>query len=82
MPKEMIRSVLGRHAPSIVSLPGVVGVAEGETEGRPCITVYVAEKTAGVLEQIPAVLEGWPVVVRESGEFHGLGQRRELPHER
>jgi hypothetical protein len=34
--------------------------------------VYVAEKTAGVVGQIPADLEGWPVVVRESGEFRGL----------
>lgn len=67
-----MRSVLERHARRIVSLPGVVGVAEGETGGRPCITVYVAEKTAGVVGQIPADLEGWPVVVRESGEFRGL----------
>ena len=56
----------------MVSLPGVVGVAQGETDGRPCITVYVAEKSAGVVDQIPADLEGWPVVVRESGEFRAL----------
>ena len=72
MPNETMQSVLERHAQRLVSLPGVVGVAEGETEGRPCITVYVAEKTADVVGQIPSELEGWPVVVRESGEFRGL----------
>jgi hypothetical protein len=72
MPNETIRRVLERHVQRIVSLPGVVGVAEGETDGRPCITVYVAEKSAGVVDQIPADLEGWPVVVRESGEFRAL----------
>ena len=56
----------------LVSLPGVVGVAEGEIDGRACITVYVAEEAAPAVGQIPSDLEGWPVVVRASGEFRGL----------
>ena len=48
-----MRSVLERHAQGVVSLPGVVGVAEGETDGRPCITVYVAEKTPEVIGRDP-----------------------------
>jgi hypothetical protein len=73
MPKEAIRRVLERHAQHIASLPGVVGVAEGETSGEPCIIVYVAERTPGVTGRIPSELEGWPVLVRESGEFQALG---------
>lgn len=72
MPNETVRRVLERHAREIAALPGVVGVAEGETNGGPCVTVYVAEKTAAVVGRIPDDLEGWPVVVRESGEFRGL----------
>ena len=72
MPNETIRKVLERHVQRVVSLPGVVGVAEGEIDGRPCVTVYVAEKTAAVVGQVPSDLEGWPVVVRESGEFRAL----------
>lgn len=71
-PNETIRMVLERHARRVVSLPGVVGVAEGETDGGPCITVYVVEKTDRVVDQIPSDLEGWPVVIRESGEFRSL----------
>jgi len=69
MPDETIARVLERHARMVVALPGVVGVAEGDDDGRPCITVYVAERTRAVVARIPSELEGWPVVVRESGQF-------------
>ena len=72
MPSETMRRVLERHEQGVVSLPGVVGVAEGEADGRPCINVYVVGKSPEVTRQIPAHLEGWPIVVRESGEFRGL----------
>ena len=72
MPDETIGRVLERHARMVVALPGVVGVAEGDDDGRPCITVYVAERTRAVVARIPSELEGWPVVVRESGEFRAL----------
>lgn len=72
MPDETLHAVLERQRQAILSLPGVVGVAEGETGGRPCITVYVVEGTPQVVGRIPPELEGWPVVVRESGEFRGL----------
>lgn len=69
---ESLRSVLERHAQDLLSVPGVVGVAEGEADGRPCVTVYVAELTDPSAARIPADLEGWPVVVRESGRFRAL----------
>lgn len=72
MPSETVRKVLERHAHELTALPGVVGIAEGEADDAPCVTVYVTEKTADVLCGIPADLEGWPVIVRESGEFRGL----------
>ena len=72
MPEDAVRAVLAKHAQTLVSLPGVVGVAEGETGGRPCITVYVVEKTPRLERQVPTELEGWPVVVRESGEFRAI----------
>jgi len=35
--------------------------------------VFVAEMTPAVMARIPATVDGWPVVVRESGQFRGLG---------
>ena len=64
--------VLERHARIMLSLPGVVGIAEGDADGKPCIKIYVAKKTAQVVDQIPLDLDGWPVVVEESGEFRAL----------
>jgi hypothetical protein len=71
-PPVTVRQTLERHAPALVALPGVVGVGEGQADGRPCITVYVAEETAGVEGQIPAELEGWRVVIRKSGHIRAL----------
>jgi hypothetical protein len=72
MPDETVRSVLERHARRIVSLPGVVGIAEGEADGRPCIRVFVARKTEQLLGSIPQDVEGWPVIIEETGEFSAL----------
>ncbi len=72
MPDERIGAVLARHAQALVSLAGVVGVAEGEADGRPCIMVYVIEMNPSLERQIPTELEGWPVVARESGEIRAV----------
>ena len=49
MPDVKIKEVLKRHTDELMSVPGVVGVAEGEFQGRPCIKVFVMDKT-GVAE--------------------------------
>ena len=44
------------------------GVAEGEADGAPCIVVFVASD-AQPPPQLPAVIEGYLVVVRRTGAF-------------
>jgi hypothetical protein len=53
----------------VMSLPGVIGTAEGRCEGRPCITIFVARKTVEVLRQIPREVGGYPIVIEETGEL-------------
>ncbi len=72
MPIETIELVLKKHRRRLISLPGVVGIAQGEYERKPCIRVYVARKTRKLLRQIPSNLEGYAVSVEESGEFQAL----------
>ncbi len=55
-----------------MSLPGVVGVAQGECEGKPCIKLYVSRRTNDVLDRLPSRLDGFPVSVEEAGEFRAL----------
>lgn len=73
MPRRNIREVLKRHTDSLMSIPGVVGTAQGECEGKPCIKVFVTKKTEEIMRQIPSAIEGYAVRIEESGTFKALG---------
>ncbi|HBG46359.1 MAG TPA: hypothetical protein DDW94_05145 [Deltaproteobacteria bacterium] len=66
-----INDALKKHGKKLMSVEGVVGVAEGICGKRPCIKVYVAKK-APEQEKIPRELDGYPVEVELTGEFRGL----------
>lgn len=74
MPEKTIQQVLTDHTDRLMSLPGVVGTAQGECSGQPCIRVFVAEKTEELLMQIPPVIEGYQVSVDEIGEIKALDE--------
>lgn len=69
MPQRTIDEVLRDLTDRVMSIPGVMGSAEGRCGGRPCITIFVAKKTAEVLREIPPVVEGYPIAIEETGEF-------------
>jgi len=65
------------HVGKLMSIPGVVGVAIGETEqGVPCIQVLIATADEALQKQIPGKLEGHPVVIEVTGTIHGMGDTR------
>jgi len=66
---KTIEEAVSRHAPDLMALPGVVGVAQGQCGGRPCIRVYVIEKIPELEQKIPARLDGFPVVIDVTGEI-------------
>ena len=74
MPDKTIEQVLQEQTDSLMALPGVVGTAMGLCSGEPCIRVFVVEKTAGLLKQIPAEIEGYQVAVDETGEIKALDE--------
>ena len=57
--------------PQVMALPGVVGIAIGQCEGKPCIKVLVASKTKELLARIPSAYKGYKVAIDEVGEIHG-----------
>ena len=69
MPKRSISGVIKRHSDRLMSIPGVVGVAEGESRGKPCLRVFIADSDSTLLKRLPSSLEGYLVQVEESGEF-------------
>lgn len=76
MPPKTVEEVLVDHADRLLSIPGVVGVGEGLCQGRPCIKVYVRKKTPALAEEIPAIIDGFPVDVEETGEFRALPEKK------
>ncbi|MFQ6078401.1 MAG: hypothetical protein ACE5NJ_04595 [Thermodesulfobacteriota bacterium] len=72
MPEKPIQEVLKEHTPELMSLPGVVGTAQGLCDDKPCIKVLVIEKTAELDQKIPGAIEGYPVMIEETGEIRAL----------
>ena len=69
MPEREMGEILKEHTDEMMALPGVVGIGIGELQGSPCIMVFVVEKSSEVLSKIPNSLEGYPIQVRQSGQF-------------
>lgn len=67
MSAPLIADVLARHTPDLMKIPGVVGTAQGEQDGRPAIIVYVKEETDSLVIAVPSSLEGFPVKLQASG---------------
>ncbi|HET6463139.1 MAG TPA: hypothetical protein VFH33_04995 [Candidatus Krumholzibacteria bacterium] len=67
MRAPLITDVLARHTPDLMKIPGVVGTAQGEQDGRPAIIVYVKEETDSLVMAVPSSLEGFPVKLQSSG---------------
>jgi hypothetical protein len=70
--RPSIERVLERNTPALLGIPGVVGTAQGEVKGKPCILVFIKERDPVVEQQIPAVLEGHPVKIEAVGEIRPL----------
>ena len=73
MPKIDINSVMEAHTNELMAIPGVVGVAIGETKShKPCIMVLIVEEKDEILDKIPKELGGYPVCPFVSGEIKPL----------
>ncbi len=72
MPTKSINAVLHEQTGRLMKLPGVVGTAQGDCAGEPCILVLVAHRTSALLRQLPSSLDGYRVAVRETGVLRVL----------
>lgn len=67
-----IKDVLLKYSDTLMDIPGVVAVGQGEWRGNQCIRVLVSDRNNDTLEQIPDTIEGYKVIVDESGEFRAF----------
>jgi hypothetical protein len=75
MRKRPIEEVLEAHAKELIALPGVVGAGMGSRDGQPCIAVLVSSTPAVPPRGLPTMLEGYPVVVSETGPIRAVDRK-------
>src|SRR5512145_2214818 len=68
MATKTIQQVQEEHTNEWMALPGVVGTALGQQDGKPCILVLTASNTEQIRQKIPVRVQGYPVVIQYVGE--------------
>ena len=74
--RPSIEAVQAAHTDSLMRVPGVVGTAIGLCDDKPCIKVLVVRTTPELRKAIPDSLEGYRVVVDETGTVRAQDSSR------
>lgn len=72
MSSSSLKAVLRQHTPALMSLPGVVGTAQGLCEGAACIKVLVTDKTPQLEQEVYDILKDYPYEIQQTGEIKAL----------
>jgi len=77
MTQKDINAVLKDHDKELLAIPGVVGVYVGllPDDKTPCLKVMVVKETEDLKRRIPKTIEGYPVLIEESGVIRPLKDR-------
>ncbi len=75
MPERTIEQVQEEHTDGWMAIPGVEGTAIGLSEGKPCIRIFTSLKPKELRDKIPSTVEGYPVIIEETGMFRALEQQ-------
>jgi hypothetical protein len=67
MARAPIEDVQNAHTDAWMKIPGVVGTAIGLCNETPCIKVLVVRSTSDLRKAIPDSLEGYRVIIEETG---------------
>ena len=76
MSERTIEQVLKDHSDQWMAIPGVEGTAIGLFEDKPCIKIFASSKIQNMQDKIPSTVEGYPVIIEETGEFRALEQEQ------
>jgi hypothetical protein len=61
-----------KHQAKIMKLTGVVGIGIGEVRTEKVIKVMVVKRTPELEKKIPKQIEGYPVVIEETGKIQAF----------
>jgi hypothetical protein len=72
-PMKDINEVIRVYSDSLLAIPGVVGLYRTlDDDGRTCLKVMVNQKSAELEKRIPQQIEGYPVIIEETGEIRPM----------
>jgi len=69
---KTIQQVQEEHTPEWMANDGVEGTAIGLYKDKPCIKVFSSKKAEDLRGVIPSTVEGYPVIIEETGTFRAL----------
>ena len=73
--RPSIADIIDRRGEEFLAMDGVVVIFEGATlTGEPCIKIGVATLNPALEAALPDQIEGWPVVIFESGAIEPMDQ--------
>jgi hypothetical protein len=72
VPDKTIEQVLQDNTDQWMAIPGVEGTAIGLSKGKPCIRIFTSSKPQQLKDKIPSTVEGYPVIIEETGSFQAL----------
>jgi len=72
MTEKIIEQVQQEYTSKWMAIPGVEGTAIGLYKGKPCIKIFSSKKTEELRGVIPSTVEGYPVIIEETGTFRAL----------
>ncbi len=75
MPKPTIEQVQEAHTDEWMAMPGVEGTAIGMSTDKPCILILSSVKASQLRGKIPSTVQGYPVIIQETGTFRALDEQ-------
>ena len=75
MPVQTIEQVQVKHTDEWMDIPGVQGTAIGMSGATPCIVILSSVKASQLRVRIPETVQGYPVIIKETGTFRALDQQ-------
>jgi hypothetical protein len=74
MPEHTIEQVQKEYTSQWMAIDGVEGTAIGLFEGKSCIKIFSSKKAEYLRKMIPSTVEGYPVIIEETGIFRALNE--------
>lgn len=75
MPARTIEQVLKENTDAWMAIDGVEGTAIGLYKGKPCIKIFTSVKAQELRDKIPPAIEGYPVIIEQTGVFRALDEQ-------